>query len=109
MSEITDLQDSIEQMEDLIKAKKSVLALKENAEFKEIVLERFMKEEVIRNAGLSTDPRMKAELRADALLMSQAPGYLDRFLNFILQIGTQAEQSLPEAKATLIELMQENN
>ncbi len=68
-----------------IELKDTIERLLQNRDFKTVVEEAFFVEETLRNVGLSGDPALSKEERADALAMAQAAGHLKRW--FSAQLG----------------------
>lgn len=102
--QILELERQIENAQAVIVQRDMVDRLANNRDFQKLIIEGFMRDECARLTHMSTDPNLSAQDRLDALGSAQAPGYLKRWLNALVQMGNNAERDLPEARATLEEL-----
>ena len=103
MSErIQYIENKIVEMQKQIDMKNRIAKLCENPDFKSLIIEYFCVTECARYVGVSTDPHMKPESRQDALQTAQAAGIFKRWLNVTISLGEQAEQSLSQWEAELV-------
>jgi hypothetical protein len=109
MLQITQLERQIEANKAQVRRGELVMKLSNISEFKELIMEEFMTAEVIRNVGLSADPALPKEQRADALAMAQAGGHLKRYLSAQVQMGRVAEREIPDLEANIQELLNEED
>lgn len=93
---LAGLEHQREQAKKAMELRDKALRLAENADFREIILTNFCKEDCARFAQESGDPALTELQRADAMAMAQASGHLRRYLRVILQTAEQFENSLPE-------------
>jgi len=109
MLQITQLERQIEANKAQIRRGELALKLGNIPEFKELIMDDFMSAEVIRNVGLSADPALPKDQRADALAMAQSGGHLKRYLAAQVQMGRVAEREIPDLEANIQELLNEED
>ncbi len=107
MSDIQEIEAGIKLAKEMMAKRDMALKLGENFEFRKLVLEEFCVNECARLVGLSADPAMSQEQRADALSMAQAAGHLRRYFSVMTQMGNAAEHQLVDLNSTLEELRAE--
>lgn len=107
MSQIQEVELSIEQAKGLIARKDQALKLTDNKDFKALVLQGYFVDEAARLALLSSDPMLDAEQRADVMQGILALGYFKRYMSGIIQFGRMAEGDLKAHTETLSELHSE--
>lgn len=94
MTEVEQLEEQKDSFKEAIELRDCALRLHENADFKKLILNKFMLEECARYVQVSADPALKPENRADALAIAQAAGHLKRYLSIVVQMGNHAENSM---------------
>jgi hypothetical protein len=109
MLDIRNLERQIEANTAQVRRGELALKLGNIPEFKELIMDEFMSAEVIRNVGLSADPALPENQRADALSMAQAGGHLKRYLAAQVQMGRVAEREIPNLEACIQELLSEED
>ena len=77
--------------------------------FRELILNEYMVNEVVRNVTISADPGLDAAQRADALAMAQAAGHLKRWLSAQRAMGNVAENHIASIEDNLKEMDEEDN
>lgn len=107
MSEVTKLQNEIEQDKQVIAYKKKVVELMNNPLFKEIIVDNFMTYECANYARMSSDVHLPEDSRLNALHMAQAAGHIERYLQNFITLGASAEYTLTRKEAALLELINE--
>lgn len=107
MSEIQELEAQKVELKTQIEFRDQILKLSENYEFRQVVLERFFKEDAARNARIAGDPGLDEAQRKDALQMAMAPGHFQRFLSANVQMGNRAEDMIRQIDEALEELRAE--
>lgn len=96
MSSVSELENQLEGTKAHIERRKMALRLKNNRDFKKLILEEFCIQECARYVHTSADPNIAANERSDALAIAQAAGHLRRYLHAVDLIGMRAEN---EARA----------
>lgn len=109
MSQIQEVELSIEQAKGLIARKDQALKLTDNKDFKALVLQGYFVDEAARLALLSSDPMLDAEARADVMQGVLALGYFKRYITGIIHFGRMAEKDLAAHTETLAELHSEGD
>jgi hypothetical protein len=102
MSDIQEIELSMDHAKELVERKNAVLKLSNNREFKKIVLDGYFKDEAARLAGLSADVTVKAN-RDDIFLAIQGISTLRQYFQMIVRMGEVAESELAEYQETLDE------
>lgn len=82
----------------------AAIRLATNREFKKLILEYYIVEDVARLVSQSVDLSLTAEQRGEAALLAQGGGLLKNFLRVVVQQGDQAERDLNETRELLDEL-----
>jgi hypothetical protein len=109
MLQIKNLENQIAANKAQVRRGELAFKLGNIPEFKELIMDEFMTAEVIRNVGLSADPSLPENQRADALAMAQAGGHLKRYLSAQVQMGRVAEREIPDLEASIQELLSEED
>lgn len=107
MSDLEQLEYAKSTAVEAIKQRDMALKLKDNYEFRKLIIEGFFVTESARLVHLSSDPSLGPQERADALNMAQAAGHLKRWLNVMIQQGDYAAADLPNIEENLTELRAE--
>lgn len=107
MSQIQEVELSIEQAQALIKRGEQALKLADNKDFKELVLDGYLVNEASRLARLSADFTLDPQVRSEVLLMVQAIGCFHTYMRNIIRQGDMAKRDLAAAQETLQELHEE--
>ena len=97
------LEQQLSDAKTLIATRQMALRLKQNPDFKKLILDGFCLHEAARYVQLSGDVELSAENRADALNMAQASGHLLRYLEVTARMGEHAERTLGDLEATIDE------
>lgn len=109
MSEVTLLEQQLEDYKQDILNRDEAIQLYKNPLFKKIIVERFCGTECARYAQESGDPALNEAQRADALAIAQAAGHLRRYLSVQVTKGNQAEAMLDRLEAEIEAARQEEN
>lgn len=109
MSQIQEVELSIEHAKATIRKRDIALKLAENADFKELVLQGYLVDEAARLAHLSADLTLTPEQRGEVLQMVQAIGFFKAYMSKHVAFGNQAERDLVAHQETLQELHEEGN
>lgn len=107
MSQIQEVELSIEQAQALINRGEKALKLAENKDFKELVLDGYLVNEASRLARLSADFTLDPQVRSEVMLMVQAIGCFHTYMRTIVQQGEMAKRDLAAHQQTLSELHEE--
>lgn len=107
MSEVSALEQQLDNVKELIRLRELALKLYSNTEFKELILDRFCVKDCARYAQLSADPSLSVDDRANSLALAQAAGHLRRFLSVTVQMGNSAEGQVADLEEAIIEARQE--
>lgn len=84
-----------------------VIRLSNNPDFKALIEQEYMVNEVARFMEVAGDPRMKPDQRDDALREAYGPGCLKRWLQAREIMGDHAAEQIIQIDAELEELRQE--
>ena len=107
MSDLTELNRQLENAKAVAGQKEKIERLMRNRDFKELIVDGFMRDEAARLVGLSADPNLEAKDQHDCLSMAQAGGHLKRYVNVMIQQGHTAEREIPNIEAALEEMRSE--
>lgn len=107
MSLVTQLEQQLISAKERKELRRMAVKLSDNYEFRTLILEGFCEANAARCVRMSVDTNTTPEIRADALGMGQAAGYLQRHLSAIVQAGGDVtdreildlEDALAEARA----------
>lgn len=109
MSQIQEVELSIEQAKKVIAIGDKALKLADNKLFKELVLDGYFVDEAARLAHLSADLTLTPEQRADIFVMIQGIGFFKAYLSMLVRRGDMASRELRESEQTLTELRMEDS
>lgn len=104
MSEIAEIQQQLDNAKEVVEQKNKIERLMRNHDFKDLIVDGFMRDESARLVGLSADPSLDAKDQRDCLSMAQAGGHLKRYVNVMIQQGYTAEREIPNIEAALEEM-----
>lgn len=107
MSQIQEVELSIEQAQKVIAIGDKALKLADNKLFKELVLDGYFVDEAARLAHLSADLTLTAEQRADVFVMIQGIGFFKAYMSMLVRRGDMARRELADYQQTLAELHEE--
>jgi len=93
MSDINQIELSIEQARKLVDRKNQIEKLTSNREFRRVILDGYFTEEAARLASIAGDP-LHEKGRDDIMLSLQAISKLRLFLHNSMIMGNMAEQEL---------------
>lgn len=93
-SAVEGLEAQLKEAKQRVKNKDLAIKLEKIPEFRDLIIEGYMKSEVVRNCEISGDIALSPAQRADALAMAQAGGHLNRFLSAQIGMGTAAEREI---------------
>lgn len=106
MSSVSELENQLEGTKAHIERRKMALRLKNNRDFKKLILEEFCIQECARYVHTAGDPNISQASRDDALAVAMAAGHLRRYLHAVDMLGKRAEseahsieEALEEARA----------
>lgn len=105
--ELVELEKQKEKYQEDITFADRVERLLGNADFKAIILDRFITKEAAALVHVSTDINVREDIRRDALAAAQATGYLKRWLMIQTAMGNKRRDELPELDETIEELRAE--
>lgn len=106
---LAELEEGKKNALELMGRRDLALKLGNIPEFKKMILEDFCEKEAARLIGLSADPALTVQQRADALAMGQAAGHLRRYLSTTIRMGNIAENELREIEEAMDEARKEAN
>jgi hypothetical protein len=105
-NDIKQLEANIERAKELVKAGESIERLRNNVDFKEVILKGYFEREAIRLVHLKADPNMQTpERQASILLQMDAIGALSSYLNTGLVMADRAAQAIEADTETITELL----
>jgi hypothetical protein len=103
MSEVAELEFQLQQIKGLQHRREQAERLSKNADFRDLIITGFCRDDAARFAQESGDPTLNAEQRADALGMAQASGHLKRYLMMQIKMGETAERNILDIEEALTE------
>ena len=106
---VKQLENQLNNAKKLVEKRDLVLKLSKIPEFKQAILEDFCVTECARYAQLSADPSMDEGSQKDALGLAQAAGHLRRYLTVVVQMGDNAENSIPALEDEIIATREEED
>jgi hypothetical protein len=106
MSEVITLHHQLEEAKMVIKKTERLERLLKNADFREVIVNGFARDDAARYVQESCDPSLDADSRADALAIAQAPGHLKRWINAQLQMANFHRNNIPQIEEAIAELRQ---
>jgi hypothetical protein len=108
MSEVQDIDISIEQATSTINKMVSFNKLRNNKSFEEVILKGYFEEEASRLVLMKAEPSMAGPQDQELLLKHiDAIGYLRQYFNTILQFGRMAEKAKLADEQTREEMLAE--
>jgi hypothetical protein len=108
MSDIQALEEQKLLAKAVLVQRDRLVRLTNNADFRALITEGFLKEECARYTHLSTDPSLSKDDRADALASAQSAGHFKRWVNAVIAMGNRAEQDIKDMDEALAELRSES-
>jgi hypothetical protein len=106
--ELAQVEVSIEQAKANIDRASALERLKENRDFKEIILEGYFEKEASRLVLLKADPNMQEpNEQRQVEKMIDSIGYLRQYLNMIYQFGSMADNALEQHQKTREDILAE--
>ena len=107
--EISQVKDGIAVLTEMAKKRKQFERLLENEDFKEIILEGFLKQYTLEQVSLLTNHEFQSpEKRATLQRTIEGTAVLGDYLDSYLMMSATVEQELEDAKKVLEELVQES-
>jgi len=103
-NEAAELEEQRKNAVELVGRRDMALKLSSNREFRKLILEDYCVIDAARLVGLSTDPSLTLEQRADSLAMAQGPGFLRRFLSMMVVMGNNASKEVGQIDDALNEI-----
>ncbi|MEA2037023.1 MAG: hypothetical protein U9O94_05915 [Nanoarchaeota archaeon] len=107
MSDLQEIEISIEKAKELIKKKEVCERLLANKDYKEIIKEGFFEKNAARLVRLRSDITLDEQERAAVLRDIDGTGTLIGYIHMILAMGESAENSLSEKEAVREEIAAE--
>jgi hypothetical protein len=107
--QIAETELSIEDAQALVTKGEKALKLAEDPLFKELILEGYFNGEVLRLAGMMSDPNISEELRKCVERDLHGPASLKRYMQTMVQMSLIAENSIADYEETLDELREESD
>lgn len=109
MSDISQLEISIEQARNMVALRDAVVKLSTNREFKKVFIEDYFKAEAIRLVDLSADPIITEDQKADVLVSMHGISVLKQYLRRLTQMGDIAEQEIKDAREEIDHIREEED
>ena len=103
MSDMNQIEISIEQAQKLVDRKNQIEKLTSNREFRKVIIDGYFNEEAARLAGIAGDP-LHARDRDDILLCIQGISKLRLYLSNAIRMGQMAESELHDHNELLEEM-----
>lgn len=110
MTPTEELNNVIKYSQANLKRLEALNRLRNNKDFKDIVMEGYFKEEAIRLVHLKSDPASQTNDKQTAILRDiDAIGTLASYFNTIVIIGDRAQKSIEESNQTLYDIAKEED
>lgn len=103
MSRLTELQEHLANLKQLVIQKNKVEELQRNPIYKELIEEGFLIHEMQRCSSLSVSEKATPELRTLANDMAKSGSVLSNYLATIVMQGRYAEEAIPEVEEAIVE------
>jgi len=105
MSDQIEIERTVEGLKHEIELKEKLHRLLQNPDFKDLILEGYIKDEAVRSTKLLGDPAMRANQRAFDSTIDElkAIGLFDSHLRTVEQKGMYAEEQLQAYEAMQLE------
>lgn len=107
-SKAENLEALRKEYEEGLKLGESLERLMRNRDFKKVIQDGFLKDNAARSVKISTNIRMSQEQREAALATAQAAGYLEQYMESILQLHAKAENDIKAIDEALLEIRNED-
>lgn len=108
MSDIEQIELSIETAKKLVARRDQIMKLTSNREFRKVILEGYMEEEAVRLVSIAGDARMEKQ-RDDIMLGIQAISKFRIYMQDAIIMGDVAERELAQNQEMLDELRDEED
>lgn len=107
-TEIAEVEMNIKEAQKMVELGKSLERLRNNRDFKKLILDDYLEKEAVRLVHLKSDSNTQDE-RSQASIMRDidAVGSFTQYLNLIVYKADSAKQGIAEAEETLDELRNE--
>lgn len=106
--DIQDLEISNEQAQEMVDLGRAIERLRQNSDFKRVVLEGYFREEAVRLVHLKADPNMASAERQTMLERDiRGIGCFHQYLNNVLRQADMAQRAIEANEQTLEELRAE--
>lgn len=100
MSTTEEIELSIQEAKKLIARKDAAQRLADNRDFKELVLEGYLKDEAVRLAHISADANMK-EYREEIMLSMQGISLFRQYMQNLIRMGEMAQAEMYDYEQAL--------
>lgn len=107
MTEIEEIELSIEDAKKIVTKGEMAEKLYTNPEFEALILEGFMKEEVLRMTSLMSDPNIPETFRECVKRDLHGPATLRRYLQTLVQMGRAAQNEIEGHEETIDDIREE--
>lgn len=105
MSELTELQEELKVQESIVATKDAVERLLNNADFKKIILEGYIKDEMHRHMTLAICDKLSVEDRELNNSLAKSAAALSNYLETLVQMGRIAEEDVAQLGEQIEEVM----
>lgn len=103
MSRLTELQEHLSNLKQLVIQKNKVEELQRNPVYIEIIEQGFLTEEMQRYSSLAVSEKATPDLRALANDSAKSGAVLLNYLTTIVMQGRYAEEAIPEVEEAIVE------
>lgn len=103
MSRLTELQEHLANLKQLVIKKNKVEELQNNPLYKELIEQGFFIEEMQRCSSLAVSEKATPDLRALGNEMAKSGSVLSNYLATIVMQGRYAEEAIPEVEEAIVE------
>lgn len=104
---IKELEDNISRAKELVNIGKSIDRLRNNPDFREVVMKGYFEREAIRLVHLKSDPNMQTpDRQASIITQMDAIGNFKSYLDIGLTMADRALQAIDADTATITEILE---
>jgi hypothetical protein len=109
MSNVAQFEQQLSDAKSLVERRDMALKLRNNREFKKLILDDYLVQEAARLVTAAGDPLLDEKKQRDCMEMAKGAGHLKRYLQVIITMGDTAADDIPQIEENLAELRAEND
>ena len=106
--QIAALEQQIKDAQASLELGKALTNLRQNPDFKKLMIDGYLKNEAIRLVHLKADPSMSSQANQAAVIRDiDAIGAIDQYFRAIAMMGARAEISIADAEQAILDIQEE--